>query len=117
MDPEDGNKNARQVAVALKADGWSRHAAGTIPKITAIGHGKTAEQILALAFANDVKVREDGDLATILAAMDIDSPVPLEALSAVGEILSYLYHMDRSEAEQALQSSPDAESPNAESEL
>lgn len=102
-DGPDGSKNrTRQVAVALKADGWSRHATGGTPRITAIGHGKTAEQILDLAFANDVKVRRDADLAAILAAMELESPVPLEALAAVGEILSYLYHLDRDRADAAL---------------
>nr|WP_279347154.1 EscU/YscU/HrcU family type III secretion system export apparatus switch protein [Govania unica] len=97
-------KDARPIAVALKADGWSRHSTGLVPKITAIGHGKNAEQILSLAFANDVKVRKDADLASILASMDIESPVPLEALSAVSEILSYLYHLDRTTVDAALAS-------------
>jgi flagellar biosynthesis protein len=38
-----------------------------------------------------VKVREDADLVEILAAVDLDSQVPLEALMAVAEILTYVY--------------------------
>ena len=35
--------------------------------------------------------REDADLVQILAAVDVDSPVPTEAYAAVAEILAYLY--------------------------
>jgi flagellar biosynthesis protein len=50
-----------------------------------------AEQILQIAFDRGIKVRQDGDLAEILAAVEVDSIVPLEALAAVAEILSYVY--------------------------
>ncbi len=61
------------------------------PKITASGRGFVAEQILAIAFANNVKVREDADLVQILAAVDVDSDIPTEAYAAVSEILAYVY--------------------------
>ncbi len=77
----------RQAAVALNAKAWP----GDVPQVTAVGFGKNAEKILELAFANDVKVRQDKDLTAILAAMEVGSPVPLEALAAVSEILAYLY--------------------------
>lgn len=80
-------KPVRQTAVALK-DGTLE---GKLPEITASGRGKIAEKILELAFANDIKVREDSALAEMLAAMDIDSPIPSEAFMAVAEILSYVY--------------------------
>ncbi|MBL8706524.1 MAG: EscU/YscU/HrcU family type III secretion system export apparatus switch protein, partial [Rhodospirillales bacterium] len=53
-----------------------------------------AEDILRVAFANDVKVREDADLAELLHAVDLDSLIPLEAFTAVAEILSYLYRLN-----------------------
>lgn len=77
----------RQKAVALKQDGDK----SDIPRITASGRGKNAEQILKIAFENDVKVRTDEDLVEILSAFDVDSYIPLEALQPVSEILSYLY--------------------------
>lgn len=46
---------------------------------------------MALAFANGVKVREDADLAELLSAVDLESEIPLEAFTAVAEILSYVY--------------------------
>ena len=62
-----------------------------LPKILAAGRGNLAEKILQLAFENDIKVREDSDLAEMLAKIEIDSPIPTEAFAAVAEILSYIY--------------------------
>lgn len=80
------------VAVALKYDKEEDPA----PRIVATGRGSVAEQILALAFANDVKVREDAELVEILSMLEIDSLIPLEAYAAVAEILSYVYRANQS---------------------
>ena len=77
----------RKTAVSLKEQENKRRA----PKITAAGRGKIAEQILQLAYENGIKVREDSDLAEMLARIEIESPIPTEAFGAVAEILSYVY--------------------------
>ena len=77
----------RPIAVAVEAGKDGR----SLPTVTAAGRGKIAEQILQLAFDNGVRVREDSALAEMLAALDLDSPVPTEAFLAVAEILSYVY--------------------------
>ena len=64
---------------------------GVAPKVTATGRGYVAEQILEIAFARGIKVREDADLVQILAALDVDSDIPTEAFAAVAEILAYVY--------------------------
>jgi flagellar biosynthesis protein len=64
------------------------------PRVSASGRGAVAEQILQIAFAKGIPVREDADLAQILSTVDIDSVIPVDALSAVAEILSYLYRMN-----------------------
>lgn len=64
------------------------------PRVAASGRGAVAEQILQIAFAKGIPVREDADLAQILATLDVDSVIPVDALSAVAEILSYLYRMN-----------------------
>lgn len=83
----------RAVAVAVERRG----ARG--PRVTAKGHGAAAEQILEIAFERGVKVRSDADLAAILEAVEIDSEVPLEALAAVAEILTYIHRMTNRESE------------------
>jgi len=82
-----GSKRPDAVAVALQYEPDSEFA----PKVVAGGRGSVAEQILQIAFAQGVKVREDADLAEMLSAIDIDSEIPLEAFAAVAEILTYVY--------------------------
>ncbi len=76
-----------QVAVALRRDPDRDQA----PRITATGRGAVAEQILAIAFAHGVKVREDADLAEALATLELDSPIPPAVFATVAEILAYVY--------------------------
>ncbi len=66
------------------------------PRISATGRGALAEQILTVAFANDVKVREDAELVDVLELLDVDTPIPLEAFAAVAEILAYVYKANAS---------------------
>lgn len=79
-------------AVALQYDQKEDAA----PRVIASGRGVFAEQILAIAFEEGVKVREDADLVEILEKVDVDSPIPLEAFAAVAEILSYVYKANAS---------------------
>jgi flagellar biosynthesis protein len=78
----------RAVAVAIKGGDGNPD---SLPKVIASGRGKLAEQILELAFAKGVKVREDADLAELLATLDLDTPIPSEAIVAVAEILAKVY--------------------------
>jgi flagellar biosynthesis protein len=77
----------RAVAVALHYDPDQPE----LPKVVASGRGSVAEQILQLAFANGVKVRTDPDLVEVLAAVEVDTVIPVEAFVAVAEILAYVY--------------------------
>ena len=77
----------KSVAVAVQ-DGTKDN---PIPKIKAAARGALAEKIAQIAFDNDIKVREDADLANMLAEIELDSPIPTEAMMAVAEILSYVY--------------------------
>ncbi len=61
------------------------------PRVVATGRGSIAEQILEIAFAQGVPVREDPDLVELLAAVELDAEIPVDAIAAVAEILSYIY--------------------------
>ena len=78
------------LAVALKHD----RKGAAAPRVVATGRGGVAEQILQIAFANGVKVREDADLAEILALVEQDSEIPVAAFAAVAEILTYVYRLN-----------------------
>ena len=83
------------IAVALDAKGRDGAARPNSPRVVATGRGPVAEQILAIAFEKGVPVREDSDLAQILAAVELDAEIPIDALAAVAEILSYVYRANR----------------------
>jgi len=94
-DQEDKPKKAkRPIAVALQYEPKRDEDA---PRVVATGRGKLADRILKIAFASGVKVREDADLAQVLAAVEVDSMIPLEAFMAVAEILAYVYRANKAE--------------------
>lgn len=83
-------KDKIPVAVALEQK--PRLGAGpNTPRVVATGRGAVAEQILEIAFAEGVPVREDPDLVELLSALELDAEVPIDAIAAVAEILSYIY--------------------------
>ena len=101
-DPKMPQRDATQtIAVALE-----ERAGEGAPVVTASGRGHVAEQILAIAFANDVKVRTDSDLVQVLSAVDVDSDVPTEAMAAVCEILAYVYRANSAAATPSPQPQP-----------
>ena len=77
------------VALALRAG------SDDAPRVVAKGRGALAAQIVALARDHGVAVRRDRDLAALLAALEIDSPIPVAAFAAVAEILAQLYRANR----------------------
>lgn len=87
-DRSTADASRRATAVALKKYGIDESA---LPQVVAAGYGVWAEKIVEIAFQNGVKVREDKDLAQLLAAIELDSDIPTEALIAVAEILAYVY--------------------------
>ncbi len=95
----DRNDGRRTVAVALSYDGETDDG----PRVVATGQGAVAERILEIAFASGVKVRQDADLAQLLAAVDVDSMIPLEAFAAVDEILAYVYRANGRAAPEGLE--------------
>ncbi len=88
--PSRSKPEKRTVAVALNA-GPDR---SSIPKVTAAAHGELAKRLLEIAFANNVPVREDADLAEVIAALEVESDIPVAAFAALAEILSYVYRLN-----------------------
>ncbi len=85
----------RAVAVALTAN-ESRPDQPAL--MTASGRGHLAEEILDIAFANGIPVREDCALAELLAQLDLDTPIPSEAIVLVAEILAKVYEANAARA-------------------
>ena len=93
----DSTPAGQKTPIAIALDAKSRDGAlrPKTPRVAATGRGPVAEQILAIAFEKGVPVREDADLAQILAAVELDAEIPIDALAAVAEILSYVYRANR----------------------
>jgi flagellar biosynthesis protein len=85
--PEIDRPPPKTKAVALRYDPKREEA----PRVVASGKGHIAEQIVRIALDKGITVRQDADLVEILSKLDIDSLIPLEAFTAVAEILSYIY--------------------------
>ncbi|RME67292.1 MAG: flagellar protein FhlB [Alphaproteobacteria bacterium] len=93
----------RRTAVAIRDDRQAER-----PVIAATGHGWRAERILDVAFASGVKVREDKALAEMLAAFEEDSPIPIQALYAVCQVLSHVYAASQAAGDAAPTPTPTA---------
>jgi flagellar biosynthesis protein len=92
-DGQPGVAGPRAEAIAVALD--YRPGEDAAPKVVASGRGALAENILALAFANGVKVREDADLAELLSVVEVGEDIPVEAFLAVAEVLAYVYRANR----------------------
>ena len=79
--------DAPPVAVALE---YQRRR-DPAPRVVAKGEGEIAEKILELAREHGVAIKEDPDLAQLLAAVELETQIPLEAFVAVAEILAFIY--------------------------
>ena len=84
------NQPPRQKAVALGYDMQEDDA----PKVVATGEGHIAQQIIAIAQEHGIHVRKDKELVEILSHLEVDTIIPLEAYTAVAEILSYVYRVN-----------------------
>ena len=90
-DPLRALPSVDTIAVALKHDRTTE----TLPRIVASGRGAVAEQIVAVAQAQGIRVSKDADLAEVLIALEVGSDIPVETFAAVAEILSYIYRANK----------------------
>jgi flagellar biosynthesis protein len=65
------------------------------PKVLASGKGVIAEQIIAVAKANGIPIREDPILVQALSQVEIDQVIPPELYEIVAEVLAFVYRLRR----------------------
>jgi len=82
--------NKREFAAALKYKRESDNA----PRLTAKGRGELAKRIIETAKKQGVPVKEDKDLASLLALSDIGDEIPPELYKVVAEIFAFLYKIN-----------------------
>jgi flagellar biosynthesis protein len=81
----------RPSAVAL-----SSAAGGRTPVVVAKGYGVAAESIIERAREHGLYVHASPDLVKLLMHVDLDARVPPQLYAAVGEVLSWLHHLEAS---------------------
>lgn len=84
-------RHDRRLAVAL---GY-RPAADDAPRVLASGGGLWADRIEETAREHGVPIREDHDLAQLLAGLPLESEIPPELFPAVAQIFAFLYGISR----------------------
>ena len=84
------NRKKVKKAAAIKYD----QIMDLTPKVTAKGHGKVAEKMIALAESHQIPLVEDRNLVQLLDALDINTEIPPELYQAVAEVLIFIYRMN-----------------------
>jgi flagellar biosynthesis protein len=68
-----------------------RHGVDAVPAVAAAGRGEAADRILDTARRAGVPVREDADLAQVLAHLGVGDTVPPELYRVIAELLAWAY--------------------------
>jgi flagellar biosynthesis protein len=77
--------NPPDIAIALNYDGKRA------PRVTAKGHGQTAEQIIALAKEHDIPLHPDAVLVKVLSKMSLGDEIPRELYVAIAQVIAFSY--------------------------
>lgn len=101
-DSSDTSSAKRNHAVALHYG-----AEDNAPRILAAGPGEIAKRILQIAEENNVPVKRDDNLVSILSNFEVGVTVPPECYRAVAEILAFLFRTDLAWKERKLNSFPE----------
>jgi flagellar biosynthesis protein len=63
------------------------------PHVLATGRGLIAQQIIEIAQANRIPLREDPILAEALSTLDVSQEIPPELYAVVAEIFAYIFRV------------------------
>ncbi|HUR28309.1 MAG TPA: EscU/YscU/HrcU family type III secretion system export apparatus switch protein [Planctomycetota bacterium] len=83
--PEKRERAGIERAVALRHDRDS----GGAPRVVARGRGEVARRLVEIAAEHGVPVREDPDLAALLALVDLGDDIAVELYQAVAEVICF----------------------------
>lgn len=82
-----GPEERRRIAVALEYGGEGA------PRVTASGHGVTADEIRRIAEAHGVPLDANEDLAEVLATLPLGQEIPENLYRAVAEVIAFAYRV------------------------
>lgn len=81
----------RKQAAALSYDQQSHEP----PRVSALGKGKIAENIIEKAAEHEVPIIEDPSLVELLSELNINETIPEELYQAVAEVFAFVYRLDQ----------------------
>ncbi|WP_277677841.1 EscU/YscU/HrcU family type III secretion system export apparatus switch protein [Gracilibacillus dipsosauri] len=84
-------KQQKAKAAALRFDRDVDNA----PKVTAVGKGYVAENILEKAIKHQIPIQSDPTLVELLSELNINETIPEELYQAVAEVFAYIYQIDQ----------------------
>ena len=84
-------KHSLKKAAALRYNRETSQA----PKMTALGKGFIAEDIIERAKQHDVPILEDPTLVELLAQLNVNETIPEELYEAVAEVFAFIYRLDQ----------------------
>lgn len=87
-------KEKRKKAAALSYD----QSIDASPKVSAVGAGLVAENIIETAQENNVPVLEDPTLVELLSNLNVNETIPEELYEAVAEVFAFIYRLDQNES-------------------
>ncbi len=79
-------ENPHKTAVGLVYDGGQ-----SAPKVVSKGHGKLAEEIVAVAKEHGVLVHEDQQLTQLLATLELGDDIPKQLYVLIAELIAFSY--------------------------
>ena len=86
---KENEEQSRLRATALEYDPEQDAA----PHVVATGRGLIAQQIIEIAQANHIPLREDPLLAQALSTLDVSQEIPPELYAVVAEIFAYIFRV------------------------
>jgi flagellar biosynthesis protein len=96
MSGSKDNKDSDHVISGREAVALAHDPAGdTLPRITAKGRGKLAEELIRLALEHHIPIKYDPDLVEVLSRLDEGANIPENVYVAVAELLSFIYHVNQ----------------------
>ena len=64
------------------------------PMVTAKGQGWVAEKIIAVAKAQNIPIKQDRDLISLLEKVDVGDEIPESSYKIIAELLAWVYQLN-----------------------
>jgi flagellar biosynthesis protein len=66
------------------------------PRVSALGKGYIAENIIEKAKEHQIPIQEDASLMSLLSELNLNESIPEELYHAVAEVFAFIYKADQS---------------------